>query len=149
MKIGPKGGKGKDKDKGRQPAPVVEEEPEEQDLMQQGETEAEGDNRGDSDQSEAHSDVDEEPIAAGLATKMKTNTRPGRHRSDDWGLYTPKVAMRTHGDARSSCVFAGSSDHILRRRTISYVSSIYLWTGESYLRRRMTVLRTFTALTIF
>ena len=85
MKTAPKGGKNKGKDKGkdtdkgkdkvkdtgkgRQPAPVVEEEPDEQDLMQQGETGAEGDNRGDPDQSEAHSDVDEDPIPAGSSKK--------------------------------------------------------------------------------
>ena len=73
--MGPKGGKSKvkGKDKGRQPAPVVEEEPE-QDLMQQAESE--GDNRGDPDQSEGHSVVDVEPIAAGPANKMKTKTWP-------------------------------------------------------------------------
>ena len=48
----------------------------EQDLTQQEEAGADGDNRGDPDQSEAHSDVDEEPIAAGPAKKMKTKTRP-------------------------------------------------------------------------
>ena len=69
--MGPKGGKNKGTDKGRQPAPVVEEEPEEHDLMQQGEAEADGDIRGDPGQSDAHSDVDEEPIAAGQAKKTR------------------------------------------------------------------------------
>ena len=74
--MGPKGGNSTSKDKEKQPAPFVEEEPEEQDLMPQGEAQAEGDKRGEPDHSGAHSDVDEEPIAARPAKKMQTKTRP-------------------------------------------------------------------------
>ena len=45
-------------------------------MMKQGEAETEGDSRGDPDRSEGHSDVDEEPIVAGPAKKMKTKTWP-------------------------------------------------------------------------